>query len=487
MNPALPAVLVLPLAGALVAWLAGARRARFLGVATAGATVAAALALAGEVAARGPYRVPLGGWPAPLGIELAPDGLGALMILVTSVVALAISVFAFGYLDEGRARAFWPLWLFLWAALHALLLSADVFNLYVALELMSLAAVALIAAGGERGATAAATRYLLAAMLASLVYLLGVAVLYGAYGTLDLGRLAGIVTPTPSSTAALALLMAGLLLKTALFPLHFWLPRAHASAPAPVSAALSGLVVAASFVVALRIWFVGLAGAASPMAARFIGILAALAIVWGSIQALRQRGLKLLVGYSTVAQVGYFFLVFPLATAPGPEGIAWSEEAWIGGVYHAVSHAVAKAAMFLAVGVIALQRGSDRIGRARGAAERMPLATFAFGLGGITLIGLPPSGGFVAKWYLLTAALGSGRWIWAAVVLTGGILASFYVFRVLLHAFTPADDLPPERPEPLLLSLTALALAVVSLVMGLRAVEILALLRLTPPWTAGGG
>jgi multicomponent Na+:H+ antiporter subunit D len=137
--------------------------------------------------------------------------------------------------------------------------------------------------------------------------------------------------------------------------------------------------------------------------------------------------------------------------------------------------------------VIALQRGSDAIGRARGAAERMPLAVFAFGLGGVTLIGLPPSGGFVAKWYLLTAALGTGRWIWAAVVLAGGILSSLYVFRVLLHAFTPADDLPPERPAPRLLSLTALALAVLSLALGVRAVETLGLLQRTLPWAAVGG
>jgi formate hydrogenlyase subunit 3/multisubunit Na+/H+ antiporter MnhD subunit len=189
-----------------------------------------------------------------LGIDLYADGLSLLMLMVTALVGLGISVYSSGYFKRDKAVHFWPLWMFLWAALNALFLSGDIFNLYVTLELMGLAAVALVALAGGADALTSAMRYLLVSLLGSLAYLLGVALLYHGFGSVDIAILAQRVEPSPAARAAVGLMSVGLLLKTALFPLHFWLPPAHASAPAPVSALLSALVVKASFYILLRLW-----------------------------------------------------------------------------------------------------------------------------------------------------------------------------------------------------------------------------------------
>ena len=162
-------------------------------------------------------------------------------------------------------------------------------------------------------------------------------------------------------------------------------------------------------------------------------ILAALgsaAIFSGSVLALRQERLKLLIAYSTVAQIGYLFLMFPLASGP------WAVEAWSGGVMQALSHAFAKAAMFLSAGLIAESRGHDRIAELGGAARAMPVTFLALGLGGLSLMGLPPSGGFAAKWLLMKASIEAGQWVWAVVMAGGGLLAGGYLYRVLAPAMS---------------------------------------------------
>jgi formate hydrogenlyase subunit 3/multisubunit Na+/H+ antiporter MnhD subunit len=225
----------------------------------------------------------------------------------------------------------------------------------------------------------------------------------------------------------------GLLAKTALFPLHLWLPPAHAGAPSAASALLSALVVKGSFFLLVRLWFDVMPGLPSQVAAQMLGALGAAAILFGSVLALRQARLKLLIAYSTVAQIGYLFLVFPLASSPVMAQSS-SGAAWTGGVLQLVSHAIAKAAMFMAAGLAAEALGHDRIAGLGGIGRALPKTVFAFGLGGMSLMGLPPSGGFLAKGLLLTAAVAEGQWWWAVVIIVGGLLAGGYVFRVLIPA-----------------------------------------------------
>ena len=466
-------VILLPLIGALACFL-WPRRSVPLGLLTALGIVACVTGLCWQLLDQGAQRYTLGGWGAPLGIDLYADGLSQLMLLVTAVVGLGISVYSSSYFKHNTASVFWPLWLFLWTALNALLLSADIFNLYVTLELLGLSAVALVALVGGADALTAAMRYLLVSLLGSLFYLLGVALLYHSFGSVDIAILAGRVEPSPAVWAAVGLMSAGLLLKTALFPLHFWLPPAHASAPTPVSALLSALVVMASFYILLRLWLeIFSPSGAAP--AQLLGLLGAAAVLWGGVQALRQTRLKLLIAYSTVAQLGYLFLAFPLGT-----GFAWK-----GTLYLLMSHALAKAAMFMAAGNILRCCRHDRIADLDRVAQRLPLTLTAFSLAGISIVGLPPSGGFIGKWILLDAALYSGQWWWALILMLGGLLTAAYVFKVVGYAFTPAEVTHEASVVPARMEWTALLLALAAVLLGLFALWPLALLDIGFPFAGG--
>jgi multicomponent Na+:H+ antiporter subunit D len=488
--PLVAACAVIPFAGAIFALVAGARAGRWIGLGTSAAAAGAAGALAVQVLAHGPLRHRAGGWGAPLGIDLQADGLSALMLVMTAAVGFAVSVHAFGYfedhapapdVEEGRIRRllFWPLWLFLWGALAALFVARDVFHVYVTLELVGLAAVALVALAGDPAAIGAAARYLILALLASLAYLLGVALVYGSTGTLDMDALRGALPPGLLATASAALVVAGLALKAALFPLHGWLPPAHAGAPAPVSAALSALVVKGAFYLVVR-WAVEvLPPAVLRPAELMLGVLGASAIAWGSLQAFRQERLKQVIAYSTVAQVGYLFLFFPLARGIG------AADALAGAAIFALAHGLAKASLFLSAGCVLHGLGSDRLAALRGLGSRMPLTAAALAIASVSILALPPSGGFAGKWFLLSAAISSGRWWWAIPMLAGAVLAAGYAFRVLERVIGPAaDDAAPHAP--LAMQLAALGLAIGAISVGLAPWAPLALLAAGPPLAGGG-
>ena len=259
---------------------------------------------------------------------------------------------------------------------------------------------------------------------------------------------------------AAALMTAGLLAKTALFPLHLWLPPAHASAPAAASAVLSALVVKGPFFIAVRLWFDVMPNFPAPTARQLLAALGAAAIVFGSILALRQARLKLLIAYSTLAQIGYLFLMFPLASH---NGIALS-----GGILQAMSHATAKAAMFMAAGLIYAALGHDRIAGLSGAARSLPVTVLAFALGGVALMGVPSSGAYLAKDLLLQASDETGQWWWAATIQAGGIFTGAYLFFVLANALMPASEPMELRARiPRIQEAAALVLALCSLVLGL--------------------
>jgi formate hydrogenlyase subunit 3/multisubunit Na+/H+ antiporter MnhD subunit len=410
-----------------------------------GLIIAIAIAI-GEWRARAPLVYTVGGWAPPLGIALRADGLSAIMLTTTAVVLCAIGLFArdafatpAGAPEARMPLVFWTMLMGVWAGLNAVWLAGDLFTLYVALELLTFGAVPLVSLDGSAATLTAALRYMLFALLGSVLYLLGTALLYGAYGTLDIGLLAHLVRPEAVAFVAAALMTGGLIAKTALFPLHLWLPPAHAGAPAAASALLSALVVKGSFILLVRLWFDALPGIAGPAAAQALAALGAAAVLFGSVLALRQARLKLLIAYSTIAQIGYLFFLFPLAGAGSGAFAGWNGVAWTGGIMQLVAHAVAKAAMFMAAGLIGEALGHDRIAGLAGLGRVLPMTVFAFGLGGMSLMGLPPSGGFVAKAMLLTAAMAEGQWWWAVVILTGGLLAAGYMVRVLSLAIAGGD------------------------------------------------
>jgi multicomponent Na+:H+ antiporter subunit D len=468
---------MVPFVGVLAAFALGGRNAQRVAMITILAGAGIAIAIVAAMAQSGTTLVYLlGGWAPPLGIALRADTLALVMIPAIAVVILGIGVYAradFGTpagVREARAPlVFWVLLLAIWGSLNLVFVSGDLFTLYVALELLTFAAVPLVSLDGRAETLRAALRYMLYALLGSVFYLLGAVLLYGAYGTLDIELLGELVRPEPATLAAGAFMTVGLLAKTALFPLHLWLPPAHAGAPPAASAVLSGLVIKGSWFLVVRLWFDVLPGVVTLPSAQLLAALGAAAILVGNVVALRQERLKLLVAYSTVAQIGYLFLMFPLAFDAGAAALERGG-ALAGGMLQAISHATAKAAMFMAAGLIYKTLGHDRIAEFAGVGRALPVSVLTFAIAGLALMGLPPSGAFTAKKLLLDAAGASGQWWWEAVLDVGGLLTASYVVLVLAHALSPATEaVKPRAPVSRLAEMAALALALCSLALGLAA------------------
>ena len=436
----------------------------------------------GKLMTTGAYIHEIGGWVAPLGISWRIDGLTGVMVVLTTLVGIGVSVYSLDYFGDSREqrhskRYFWPIWFFLWGSLNAIFLSNDIFNWYVTLELSGLAAVALITLSNKPEALTGGMRYLLLALSASLFYLLGVALLYGEYGTLDIGGLGDVLEPSRVTMTAMAVMTIGLIIKAALFPAHFWLPPAHANAPSPVSAVLSALVVKGGFYILLRLmtdlWPMEMIGPLSTG----LGLLGAGAILWGSYHAIRQQRLKPLIAYSTVAQLGYLFLMFPLMAIGWWADNDWTSRAWAGGIYQAVSHGLAKASLFMAAGVLIHARGSDDLNGLRGLGERLPMTATAMALAGISLMGIPPGAGFIAKWLLLTVAMASGHWLWAAVMIVGGLMAVGYLFRIFRRLMTTTEVESVFNRPSRVMEFAALALAVCAIGFGVSSLPLFSLLE----------
>lgn len=476
-------LVMLPLAAAVLTMLLPLRLRAAVSLALLAPMTVLALMLGAAAATHGPFVLALGGWATPLGIALQADGPAVGMTLLTVAISVPCAIHAAAYLrGHAEAEYFWALFWFLWASLNTIWMSTDIFNLYVGIELLGLAAVGLVALRGDAEALAAAMRYLLAALLGSLAYLIGVALLYGGHGSLSLAHLAQTDHAQATTAVALAAMSLGLALKTALFPLHAWLPPAHGGALTPVSALLSALVIKASFFIMLRLWF-ALAPPGLSTVATLLGLLGAFAVFWGGWKALRQSRLKHLVAYSTVAQVGYLFLFFPLAIGTGE---AAARLAWDGTMLMLISHALAKAAMFLAAGNLILAIGSPRIADLAGIGRYRQFSLLSFGIAGVGIMGLPPSGGFGAKWLLMQSALAGGGWLWVAVLIGGGLLSAAYVFKVFRHAFIEGPKRDRFEDPPAALEITALVLALASLTIGLAAHDPLTWLRLGTPFGVSG-
>lgn len=415
-------------------------------------SLVAAVAAGRAVSEQGALGLVIGGWGSPLGIRFELDGIGVLMLSFTALVHLLVALYA---LRNRRSTAtdvhYWPLTCLLHASLAALWLSRDLFNWYVTLELLGLVAVGLVLLSGPK-AYAAALRYLLLSLAASVCYLLGVALLYGQYGVLDVRALAEVIDGNPTTHTALVLISLGLMLKGALWPLHLWLPAAHASAPTAVSALLSGVVIKGPLFILIVIW----TQIAPPQIAVSAGLAFAIAGVIASLTggwaALRAPYIKTLVAYSTISQLGYCLMALGLL-------LHWQDQEFYLALWlFVVSHGLAKVSMFLAAGEMQTTLDSKRIDTLRGVTQTMPIAMFAFAVAGGSLIGLPPSGGFVAKWVLLGPLLTApAHWLWAVMVLIGTLVTAAYVFRVVAVSFNHVEPAPPVRkPDRLAHSLALL-------------------------------
>jgi multicomponent Na+:H+ antiporter subunit D len=474
----LPFAVLAPFVGVLAGLALGGRAAQRVALVTVPIGLAISVDIAWTLFHSGDTVVYLlGGWSPPLGIALRADLLSAVMLVGVAVVVAGIALYALA--DFGAAKGapeqrapfvFWLLLLAVWGSLNLVFVSGDLFTLYVALELLTFSGVPLVCLDGRGETLRAALRYLLFALAGSLLYLLGAVLLYGGYGTLDIALLAGRVQPEPIAWTAATLMTVGLLAKTALFPLHLWLPPAHAGAPAAASAVLSALVIKGSWFLVVRLWFDAMPGVVTFDAAQLLAGLGAAAIVVGSVVALRQERLKLLVAYSTIAQIGYLFLMFPLAFDASGSMLVHGP-VLTGGLLQALAHATAKAGMFMAAGLVYHALGHDRIADLGGVARAMPVTMLAFAIAGLALMGVVPSGAYLAKKLLLDAAYGSGQWWWTVVLQGGAVFTAGYVVLVLTNALRRPTAPPARAIEPVsrLSEYAALFLAVTSLLLAFAA------------------
>ena len=363
-----------------------------------------------------------------------------MMLIAIAVVIGGIGVYAradFGTpAGEREARApftFWLLLLAIWGSLNLVFVSGDLFTLYVALELLTFAAVPLVCLDGRGETLRAALRYLLFALLGSVLYLLGAVLLYGAYGTLDIPLLAARIRPEPVTWAAAALMTVGLLAKTALFPLHLWLPPAHAGAPAAASAVLSALVVKGSWFLVVRLWFDVMPGVVTLPSAQLLGGLGAAAILVGNVVALRQERLKLLIAYSTVAQIGYLFLMFPLAFDGGRAPRARRRADGRHAAGDLARHGEGRDVHGGRLDLRGVRPRSHRRTRAASPA-RCRVSVLTFGARRRRADGRAAERRLSREEAAARRRDGGGQWWWALVLQAGGVLTSSYVVLVLAHA-----------------------------------------------------
>lgn len=411
----------------------------------------------------------LGGWPAPWGIELKTGGLSAFFLLVVAAGCLPIILYAKNNLGAelggtfNNAR-FYALYLLLIGSLAGMAVTNDLFNVFVLVEVATLSCCGLVSSKNSPGAAKAALNYLIIASIGSAFILGGIGFIYILTGHLNMGfahgELIKVWQNSPSVVfIAFTFMLVGFGVKTALFPLHIWLPDAHSSAPSPASAVLSALAIKGYFICCLKVLY-GVFGVQLMRAFgmhTLLAILGIIAITVGSILAIMQGTLKRRLAFSTVAQVGYLFL-----------GISFmSGQGLVGTLLYLAGHAVCKSLLFLSSGAIISATGTGKIDELSGIGKKMPLTMAAFTIGSLGLMGIPLFSGFVGKWHLILASLGAGKIVPIAAIIAGSLLCAVYLLPVIKKAyFEPIaheDIKDPPAPQKTAFVLLSAAVLLIGL------------------------
>ena len=384
-----------------------------------------------QVQDTGVIRYALGGWAAPTGIEYYIDTMNAAVLMLVSGISSIVLLYAYKSVSKAVPLAkhylFYSAWLLCVTGLLGIVITGDAFNVFVFLEVSSLATYMLISFGDDRRALTASFRYLILGSVGASFILIGIGFLYAATGTLNMIDLAERIPDSESQRAVLvafSFITMGVLIKAAVFPLHAWLPNAYTYAPVAVTAFLAGTATKVSLYVLVRFFF-SIFGEDYSFGQLFLnGVLLPAAIagfVLMSLVAVFQTDLRRMLAYSSVAQIGYIVAGFSLASQAGLAA----------GIVHIVNHAIIKASLFMAVGCIIYRVGHAHIPSLDNLFKRMPFTCVAFILSGLGLIGVPLTAGFVSKFTLIGAAMDKGWWALAALVLVSSLLAVVYVGRVV--------------------------------------------------------
>ena len=421
----------------------------------------------------------MGGWPTPIGIDLRLDALANLLLLTVSLVGFAVALYSVDYMRRFSARGhFYSLFLLMVTGMNGVILAGDLFNLYVFLEVAAVASYSLVAFGCAHEELEASFRYVVLGSLSSALILVAIALVYGITGTLNMAHMAGRIAETGMDAPlllAFGLFICGFSFKTALVPFHAWLPDAHPSAPAPVSAMLSGVLIKAIgiYVLARLVFNVFGVNESELALLRWLGMLS---MVVGGLLAAGQKDIKRLFAYSSISQVGFMVLGLGLGT---PLGL-------VGALYHLVNHAMFKSLLFLNAGAVEYATGTRNLKKLGGLNRALPVTGATSLIGSMSIAGIPPFNGFWSKLIIILACVESGYYGFAAVAVAVSVVTLAYQLKVQRLAFfaslpkSQAWAMQNLRREPRLMALAMILLAV-----GCIALSFAVLGGLRDPWLIG--
>jgi multicomponent Na+:H+ antiporter subunit D len=414
----------------------------------------------------------LGGWLAPWGIELKVDSLGAFFLLLVTGISLPVALYAKGNLtkevgSKERVARFYVFLLLLGGAMVGMAVTNDIFNVYVLVEVATLSCCALVSSRNHPRAAEAAFKYLILATLGSAFILCGIGFIYMLTGHLNMGfanqELALVwQNSTHVIWVAMSFTLIGFGVKSALFPLHVWLPDAHSAAPTPASAILSGLAVKGYIICFIKFMYnvFGQTLMIQFNIHKILVLAGMIAIIAGSIFALTQDELKRRLAFSTVAQVGYIFLGLGLMNTIGLTGT----------LFYMASHAVIKSSLFLAGGAMLAATGKKKISDLSGIGRKMPITMAVFTIGSLGLIGIPLFSGFIGKWYLLLGSFEAGNILSVIVIIAGSVLCAAYLLPIIRIAYfepgTEEDLRDPGLPQKIALIMLAVAVVILGIIPG---------------------
>jgi proton-translocating NADH-quinone oxidoreductase chain N len=455
-NPVL--LIVVPLGAAFLLPLAGLvsrKSVKYVPILVFLFNLTVALTLLGRVQEK-PIQVHIGGFPPPFGINLAVGPAGAFLAALIALVGLLVAIYGAGYIRQGPREQYHTLYLLLLTGATGVVLTGDLFNLFVFYEILCVSSYALVAYPGDRPALESSVKYLIQGAVGASLVLIGIGLIYGLFGTLNMADIARQIdsVETAAIFVPLVLMITGFGVEAAVFPLNAWLPDAHSSAPASISAILSGIAIEVGLYAVIRVVFT-LFGALSLLP--FLGLLGVLTLLVGEICAFAQDNLKRMLAFSSIGQIGLILFAFSLGT---PAGVA-------AGLFQLLSHTLSKALLFLAAGYLVLRSGSLRISSLAGMGKRMPLTSFAFAVGAFSLVGMPPGVGFAGKFLIVRAALARGEALFTvliALALVGTIIEGAYFFRVIQAIYFRNGEAASGREEAPLTALLPLSVLVVLII-----------------------
>ena len=412
-----------------------------------------------------PIVVSTGGFLPPFSINLVAGPLGLLLSTLIALIGLLVAIYALNYIKAGAIVKYHVLYLLLLTGATGAVLTGDIFNLFVFYEILCISSYALVAYLGERDGVEAAIKYLIQGSVGSGLILIGIAIIYGLFGTLNMADIARNITSFSGFQlfVPLVFLVTGFGVEAAVFPLNAWLPDAHSSAPSPISALLSGIAIKVGVYAIARVIFTIFGASSMFMSLLVLGLLTLLV---GEMSAFSQNNIKRMLAYSSIGQIGLIVFAFGVATTNGISG----------GLFQLISHALAKALLFLATGYMIYRTGSTEISSLAGMGKRMPVMCLAFTIGAFSLVGLPPFVGFPSKFLIVRAALAQGEVLFTLLVafaLAGTVIEATYFFRVVqVLYFKGSGDSPQavstikREKAPLTALVPVVALVVLILFLG---------------------